>query len=197
MEETIQKMRIVTKEHMDAIEQDLWGAPHKEKSGLTADAPGACLPSGCATDPEADPEKEYPVDASIACLPHISSATRKDYRVYRSDEGTRVTLDTAGVMCNCDAGGNIFKGRPSGKGSGGRPDDVHHLIWNSIRDEAKRRGVPVATVLAEKRAERPGEALTLWRPSEEGESTDAAAAEASVPQPSSDLPSPSLSLIHI
>ena len=102
-----------------------------------------------------------------------------------------MTLDTAGVVRTCDAGGNIFKGASSGKGSGGRPADVHHLIWNSIRDEAKRRGLPVATVLAEKRAERPGEALTLWRPSEEGESKDAAAAEAGGPQFSSDFRSPS------
>ena len=154
-------MRIVTQEHMDAIEHDLWGTTTKSK-GHHSEGTGAGRPA----DPVADPETEYPVEASIACLPHVRLATRKDYRVYRSDQGKRVTLDSAGEIRVCDAGGNIFKGSSSGKGSGGRPDDVHHLIWNSIKDEARRRGVAVHIVLAEKRAERPGEALTYWKAEE-------------------------------
>ena len=98
MEETLQKMRIVTKEHMDAIEQDLWGTASGPKD-RSAEGPSASHSADRrVADPEADPEKEYPVEASIACLPHISLATRKDYRVYRSDEGKRVTLDTGGTI---------------------------------------------------------------------------------------------------
>ena len=74
-----------------------------------------------------------------------------------------MTLDTSGTIRFCDAGGNVLR-RSSGKGTGDRPDDVHHVIWTSIKGEAKRRGVSVDVVLEEKRAERPGQALTLWQP---------------------------------
>ena len=98
-------MRVVTKEHMDAIEHDLWGKT-SEPEGRRVDDKGARRHADHVTDPEA----EYPVDASIACLPHVGLAIRKDYRVHRSDDGERVTLNSAGEIRHCDAGGNISKG---------------------------------------------------------------------------------------
>ena len=134
-----------SKDHLDAIEFDLW-----------ADKDEGIAEGGVGTSsPAADP-----VSPDIACLPHVSEAKSKDFKVYRSDEGKRVTLDSSGVIRPCDSGGNILR-KSSGKGVGDRPEDVHHSVWTSIKAEAKRRLVSVEVVLAEKRAERPGQALTV------------------------------------
>ena len=157
MENTLRYLGAVSSPHLDAIEQDLW-----KDTGESADLGGI--------GPDASHLVDEPLDPEIAKLPHIRLAPRKDFRVYRSDAGSRVTLDTSGVMRLCDAGGNIINGiGGKGAGAGARPHDVHHLIWNAIRSEAKRRGIEVEVVLAEKTAERPGEALTVWKATSEEE----------------------------